>query len=59
MSKLRTKEKGRIFMDKYINDALIGNGRMLASYSDKGELLRIAYPTVDYKQNVDFFHVRS
>ena len=46
-------------MDKYIYDALIGNGRMLASYSDKGELLRIAYPTVDYKQNVDFFHVRS
>ena len=46
-------------MDKYINDALIGNGRMLASYSDKGELLRIAYPTVYYKQNVDFFHGRS
>lgn len=43
--------------NKCINDALIGNGKMLASYSKRGELLRIAYPTVDYKQNIDFFHV--
>lgn len=43
--------------DKYINDALIGNGKMLASYSKRGELLRIVYPTVDYKQNINFFHV--
>lgn len=43
--------------NKYINDALIGNGKMLASYSKRGELLRIAYPTVDYKQNINFFHV--
>lgn len=43
--------------NKYINDALIGNGKMLASFSKQGELLRIAYPTIDYKQNIDFFHV--
>lgn len=43
--------------NKYINDAIIGNGKMLASFTSKGELLRIAYPTVDYKNSIDFFHV--
>lgn len=43
--------------NKYINDALIGNGKMLASFSSKGELLRITYPSIDYKQCIDFFHV--
>ena len=44
-------------MDKYFNDAVIGNGTIIASYTKKGELLRLYYPTVDYRQFVDFFHV--
>lgn len=43
--------------DKYYNDAIIGNKNITASYTKKGELLRLYYPTVDYKQFIDFFHV--
>lgn len=42
--------------EKYYNDAIIGNKNITASYSSKGELLRLYYPTVDYKQFIDFFH---
>ncbi len=44
-------------MDKYFNDAVIGNQNVVASYTKQGELLRIFYPNRDYKQIVDFFHV--
>lgn len=40
---------------KYYNDAIIGNKNMVATYSEKGELLRLLYPSVDYKQFIDFF----
>ena len=30
---------------------------MVASYSKNGELLRLLYPNVDYKQFIRFFHV--
>ena len=30
---------------------------MVASYSNTGELIRLLYPNVDYKQFIDFFHV--
>ena len=43
-------------MEKYFNDAIIGNKNIVASYSKKGELLRITYPTPGYKQFIDFFH---
>lgn len=43
--------------EKFLNEAVIGNQRILATYSDKGELLRVFYPTVDFKQWTDFFHV--
>src|SRR5574344_131509 len=43
--------------DKYYNDARIGNKNITASFTKKGELLRLYYPTVDYKQYIDFFHV--
>ena len=43
-------------MEKYFNDAIIGNKNMLASFTKKGELIRLFYPTVDYRQFVDFFH---
>ena len=42
---------------KGINEAFIGNGKLLAGLSSKGELLRIAYPSVDFRQNLNFFHV--
>ena len=43
-------------MEKYYNDAIIGNKEITASYSKKGELLRVFYPNTDYRQFVDFFH---
>ena len=39
---------------KYFNDAIIGNGNVVASFSKKGELLRIFYPNTDYRQFLDF-----
>jgi len=41
---------------KYFNDAIIGNETMVASFTKKGELLRIFYPSKDYRQLVDFIH---
>ena len=43
--------------NKYFNDAIIGNKNMVASFTEKGELLRLFYPQSDYKQFVDFFDV--
>ena len=43
-------------MEKYFNDAVIGNKSVVASFSKKGELLRITYPMPGYKQFIDFFH---
>ena len=39
--------------EKYYNDAIIGNKNVTASFSKKGELLRLFYPTTDYKQFVE------
>ena len=44
-------------MEKYYNDAIIGNQNIVASYTKNGEILRIFYPNRDYKQMVEFFHV--
>ena len=44
-------------MEKYFNDAVIGNQSIIASYTKNGELIRIFYPNRDYKQILDFFHV--
>ncbi len=44
-------------MEKYFNDAIIGNQNLTASYNTKGELLRMLYPNTDYKQMIDFYHV--
>ena len=44
-------------MEKYYNDAVIGNQNIVASYTKNGEILRIFYPNRDYKQIIDFFHV--
>lgn len=44
-------------MNKYYNDAFVGNKNVVASFSNKGELLRIYCPSPDYRQYIDFFHV--
>ena len=43
-------------MEKYFNDAIIGNKNIVASFSKKGELLRLTYPSPDYRQFIEFFH---
>ena len=42
---------------KYLNDAIIGNRKMIASLSGKGELLRLSYPTADYRQFIDYYEM--
>ena len=42
-------------MPKYFNNAIIGNSKILSTLSDKGEILRLYYPNIDYFQLVDRF----
>ena len=42
---------------KYYNDAFIGNKNITCSFTKYGELLRLYYPTPNYRQYFDFFHV--
>src|SRR5574344_2020214 len=42
---------------KYYNDAIIGNKNIKATFNNKGELLRIYYPSVDFAQFIDFFRL--
>ena len=44
-------------MNKYFNDAIVGNGNISSSFTKKGELIRLNYPTVDFRQYIDFFNV--
>ena len=41
--------------NKYMNDAIIGGGNITASYTEKGELLRVMYPTPDFRNWIDEF----
>ena len=43
-------------MEKYLNEAIIGNKNMLVSFSGKGEMLRLSYPNRDNRQYLKFFH---
>ena len=43
-------------MKKYLNEAIIGNDKMVATFSSKGEMLRLFYPTRDYRQFIDCMH---
>lgn len=38
---------------KYYNEAIIGNDKIVVSFSSKGEMLRLFYPTRDCRQFVD------
>lgn len=42
--------------NKYFNDAIIGGKNMVASYTSRGELLRLMYDTPDFRQFMDFFY---
>ena len=44
-------------MDKYLNEAIIGNGKVLATFSYKGEMLRLSYPNCDNRQYLNYFHI--
>ena len=41
---------------KYLNEAIIGNKNILATYTEKGELQRLYFPCKDNRQYLDFFH---
>ena len=41
--------------NKYYNDAIIGNKKIIASYTEKGELQRFCYPEIDGRQFIDYF----
>lgn len=41
---------------KYLNEGLVGNKILKASFTSKGELLRLLYGSADYKQFIDTFH---
>ena len=42
--------------NKYLNEAIIGNKKMIATYTAKGELQRIYFPSKDNKQYINYFH---
>lgn len=43
-------------MEKYLNEAIIGNKNMLVTFSGKGEMLRLSYPNKDNRQYLKYFH---
>ena len=47
----------KIKMDKFLNEALIGNKNILATYTGKGELQRLYFPERSIRQYVNFNHV--
>lgn len=44
-------------MKTYFNDAIIGNKELKVALSKKGEIVRICYPNVDFRQLIDFMHM--
>ena len=42
--------------NKYYNEAIIGNENIVASFSKQGEMLRLFYPTRDYRQFIECMH---
>lgn len=41
--------------NKFFNDAIIGNKKLIATFSKTGELLRMIYPGADFRQFIDYF----
>ncbi len=42
-------------MNKYFNNAIVGNGNILACLNKNAELLRLYFPNIDYYQNIDTY----
>ena len=42
--------------NKYLNEAIIGNKDMIATFTAKGEMERLYFPTKDNRQYINFFH---
>jgi len=42
--------------NKYLNEAIIGNKNMIATFTEKGELQRMYFPSKDNRQYTNFFH---
>ena len=42
--------------NRYLNEAIIGNKNMLATFTGKGELQRLYFPNQDIRQYINFFH---
>ena len=43
-------------IEKYFNDAVIGNKKITASFTKTGEMIRLFYGYADYKQFLEIFH---
>lgn len=43
-------------MEKYLNEAIIGNNNLLATYTSKGELQRLYFSDKSFRQYIDFSH---
>ena len=42
--------------NKYLNEAIIGNKKMLVTFTSKGELQRLYFPSRENRQYINFFH---
>ena len=42
--------------EKYLNEAIVGNKNMIATFTLKGELQRLYFPSKDNRQYINFFH---
>ena len=42
--------------NKYLNEAIIGNKNMIATFTSKGEMQRIYFPNRENRQYINFFH---
>ena len=42
--------------NKYLNEAIIGNKKMIATFTSKGEMQRVYFPSKDNRQYINYFH---
>jgi len=42
--------------NKYLNEAIIGNKNIITTFTEKGEMQRIYFPSKDNRQYINFFH---
>lgn len=44
-------------MKTYLNNAIIGNKEVKVGLTEKGEIVRICYPNVDFREFIEFMHM--